>query len=78
MSISLFLLQLFFDYRYDVGMDNDLIIKPARRVDWMKDPKMANKVSQEYATNNNDDDNNNNESKPTIADCGQSKKKHVT
>ena len=57
-------------------MDNDLIIKPARRVDWMNDPKMANKVSREYATSNNKDSSN--ESKPTIADCDQSKKKHVT
>ena len=41
--------ELFFDYRYDVGMDNDLIIKPAQRVDWMKDSKMANKVSKKRA-----------------------------
>ena len=38
--------QLFFDYRYDVGMDNDLIIKPGMTVDWMKNPKMANKISK--------------------------------
>lgn len=38
-------LQLFFDYRYDVGMDNELIVKPAVSVDWMQDSKMANKVS---------------------------------
>lgn len=41
--------ELFFDYRYDVGMDNDLIIKPGKTVDWMKDPKMANKISKKYA-----------------------------
>jgi histone-lysine N-methyltransferase EZH2 len=28
--------ELFFDYRYDVGIDNDLIIKPGMTVDWMK------------------------------------------
>ena len=42
--------ELFFDYRYDVGIDNDLIIKPAQNVVWMNNPKMANKVSKkEYA-----------------------------
>mmetsp|Transcript_9861 Transcript_9861/g.22066 ORF Transcript_9861/g.22066 Transcript_9861/m.22066 type:complete len:849 (-) Transcript_9861:157-2703(-) len=41
--------ELFFDYRYDVGIDNDLIIKPAQNVDWMNDPKMANKVSKPNA-----------------------------
>jgi hypothetical protein len=41
--------ELFFDYRYDVGMDNDLIIKPGMTVDWMKNPKMANKISKKYA-----------------------------
>lgn len=43
-------LQLFFDYRYDVGIDNDLIIKPGKTVDWMKNPKMANKISKENAS----------------------------
>jgi len=37
-------LQLFFDYRYNVGMDNDLILKPGKTVDWMKNPKMANQI----------------------------------
>jgi len=41
--------ELFFDYRYDVGMDNDLIIKPGMTVDWMKNPKMANKISKQNA-----------------------------
>lgn len=41
--------ELFFDYRYDVGIDNDLIIKPGMTVDWMKNPKMANKISKKYA-----------------------------
>lgn len=41
--------ELFFDYRYDVSMDNDLIIKPGMTVDWMKNPKMANKISKKYA-----------------------------
>ncbi|KAI2512558.1 hypothetical protein MHU86_1777 [Fragilaria crotonensis] len=41
--------ELFFDYRYDVAMDNDLIIKPGMTVDWMKNPKMANKISKKYA-----------------------------
>jgi len=41
--------ELFFDYRYDVEMDNDLIIKPGKTVDWMKDPKMANKISKKNA-----------------------------
>lgn len=43
------LLQLFFNYRYNVGIDNELIVKPARSVDWMNDPKMANKVSKNAA-----------------------------
>lgn len=38
--------ELFFDYRYDVHMDNEYIIKPAQKVDWMEDPKMANKISK--------------------------------
>lgn len=38
--------KLFFDYRYDVGLDNDLIVKPGKTVAWMKDPKMANKISK--------------------------------
>jgi len=38
--------ELFFDYRYDVGLDNDLIVKPGKTVAWMKDPKMANKISK--------------------------------
>jgi len=38
--------ELFFDYRYDVTLDNDLIIKPGKTVDWMKNPKMANKISK--------------------------------
>jgi len=38
--------ELYFDYRYDVGMDNDLIIKPSKTVDWMKNPEMANKISK--------------------------------
>lgn len=42
--------EIFFDYRYDVGMDNDLIIKPGMTVDWMKNPKMANKISKKYAS----------------------------
>lgn len=41
--------ELFFDYRYDVGMDNDLIVKPGMTVDWMKDPKMANRISKTSA-----------------------------
>jgi len=40
--------ELFFDYRYDVGIDNDLIVKPGKTVDWMKNPKMANKISKKY------------------------------
>jgi histone-lysine N-methyltransferase EZH2 len=42
--------EIVFDYRYDVGMDNDLIIKPGMTVDWMKDPKMANRISKKYAS----------------------------
>jgi len=38
--------ELFFDYRYDDHMENDLIVKPAYDVDWMKNPKMANKISK--------------------------------
>ena len=41
---SLLSFQLFFDYRYDVAMDNALITKPGMTVDWMLDPKMANRV----------------------------------
>eukprot|EP00978_Attheya_sp_CCMP212_P006371 scaffold14414_cov26-Attheya_sp.AAC.1 len=41
--------ELFFDCCYDVGMDNDLIIKPGKTVDWMKNPKMANNISKKYA-----------------------------
>jgi SET domain/CXC domain len=41
--------ELFFDYRYDVGIDNELIVKPGMTVDWMKNPKMANKISKKYA-----------------------------
>lgn len=41
--------ELFFDYRYDVSMDNDLIIKPGKTVDWMKNSKMANKISKKSA-----------------------------
>lgn len=41
--------QLFFDYRYNVSMDNDLIIKPGIAVEWMDDPKMAREVSKKQA-----------------------------
>ena len=46
--------ELFFDYRYDVSMDNDLIIKPGKTVDWMKNSKMANKISKKSAEQNDD------------------------
>lgn len=39
--------ELFFDYRYDVGIESELITKPSITVDWMKDPKMAHKISKE-------------------------------
>ena len=35
--------ELFFDYRYDVGMNNDLIEKPAIEVEWMKKKKAKKK-----------------------------------
>jgi len=41
--------ELFFDYRYDVGIDNELIHKPGKTVEWMKNPKMANKISKKYS-----------------------------
>ena len=38
--------ELFFDYRYDVGMENELIVKPGQTVAWMNDPEMAGKISK--------------------------------
>lgn len=38
--------ELFFDYRYDVGMCNELLVKPGLTVDWMRDPQMAHKISK--------------------------------
>lgn len=45
--------ELFFDYRYDVGISNDLIEKPAMNVKWMgkqkKIKKIKKKASKKYA-----------------------------
>uniref|UniRef100_A0A7S3V6Z6 Uncharacterized protein n=1 Tax=Chaetoceros debilis TaxID=122233 RepID=A0A7S3V6Z6_9STRA len=45
--------ELFFDYRYDVGISNDLIEKPAMKVKWMgkqkKMKKIKKKASKKYA-----------------------------
>jgi len=38
--------ELFFDYRYDVNISNELLLKPGLTVDWMKDPQMAHKISK--------------------------------
>lgn len=39
--------ELFFDYRYsESSSDNELVEKQVMTVDWMKDPKMAHKVSK--------------------------------
>jgi hypothetical protein len=35
-------LKLFFDYRYDETIDNELIIKPAHKFHWMKSPERKN------------------------------------
>eukprot|EP00804_Cyclotella_cryptica_P013819 CCRYP_020890-RB/>CCRYP_020890-RB protein AED:0.06 eAED:0.06 QI:8/0.66/1/1/1/1/4/27/971 len=40
--------ELFFDYRYDEHLDNDLIIKPAHKFHWMKSP--SRKTSAKSAT----------------------------
>jgi len=42
--------ELYFDYRYDVGMSNNLIEKPALEVAWMKkDKELKNKVRRKHA-----------------------------
>jgi hypothetical protein len=35
--------ELFFDYRYDVSMSNELIEKPAMQVEWMRTKKVHKK-----------------------------------
>ena len=52
-------LKLFFDYRYDEIIDNELIIKPAHKFHWMKSPSRkdskkppANKVHMKAAQKN--------------------------
>jgi len=41
--------ELFFDYRYDVSMSNDLIEKPAMEVAWMKKKTLRKKVHKKHA-----------------------------
>ena len=42
--------ELFFDYRYDVSMSNDLIEKPAMEVSWMKkEKKLKKKAHMKHA-----------------------------
>ena len=54
LHVSIISLQkLFFDYRYDDTIDNDLIIKPAHKFHWMKSsPTHKNSKKKIPPTNN--------------------------
>jgi len=38
--------ELFFDYRYEVGLEHELLTLPGVSADWMNDASMANKISK--------------------------------
>jgi len=38
--------ELFFDYRYEIGLEDELLTLEGKKVDWMKDKRMANKISK--------------------------------
>ena len=42
--------ELFFDYRYEVGLQNELLTLPGVSADWMQDASMANKISKKHLT----------------------------
>ena len=43
--------ELFFDYRYEKGLDSELLTLEGVTVDWMKDGAMANQVSKKSIKN---------------------------
>ena len=44
--------ELFFDYRYDKGLESDLLTLKSVTTDWMKDGLMANKISKKSVHGN--------------------------
>lgn len=53
MLLMCFATQLFFDYRYDDEMDNDLIVKSAHKPVWIKRGKASSKSTNIKAAKKN-------------------------